>query len=96
MKLHRYQLALAASVAVCVLLAAALAYVLMLRSHSAAERRQQIRGPGGRTGAGNGGPGRVPEDAPGAIESALGPVQLSPQRLQEIGVTTADGGIQEM
>jgi len=77
-----------AAVAVCVLLGAALTYVLLQRGHAVPEITAQdpvvARGPEA--------PPRppVPADAaPAEAEPALAPVQLSPQRLQEIGVTTA-------
>jgi Cu(I)/Ag(I) efflux system membrane fusion protein/cobalt-zinc-cadmium efflux system membrane fusion protein len=79
-KTRTCQIALSAAVAVCVLLAAALAYVLVPRDRAALQASAQdpvvARGP---------------ETAPKPTgdEPALAPLQLSPQRLQEIGVTTA-------
>lgn len=87
MKTRTYQMALAAAVAACVLLTAALAYVLLRRNHAtsaAAFDPVVARGP--QTAAQPAPSGNV---AAAAGEPALAPVQLSPQRLQEIGVTTA-------
>jgi Cu(I)/Ag(I) efflux system membrane fusion protein/cobalt-zinc-cadmium efflux system membrane fusion protein len=88
MKTRTYQIALAAAVAVCVLLAAALLYVLPHRSQAAPAAASQdpvvARGPqSGSQSLPAGGA------APAGAEPALATVQLSPQRLQEIGVTTA-------
>lgn len=88
MKTRTYQIALAAAVAVCVLLAAALLYVLPHRNQAAPAAASQdpvvARGPQS---------GSQPLPTGGAAqagaEPALASVQLSPQRLQEIGVTTA-------
>lgn len=89
MKTRTYQIALAAAVAACILLAAALVYVLPHRNFAApaaasSESPVVARGPQS---------GSQPLPAGGAsstaAEPALAPVQLSPQRLQEIGVTTA-------
>ena len=90
MKTRTYQLALAASVAACVLLAAALSYLLLRGRHpasAAADAGDPVvaRGPEAVT----------PSTPPGSATAApaagtgLAPIQLSPQRLQEIGVTTA-------
>ncbi len=95
MRLHRYQLALAASVAVCVLLAAALVYVLMLRGHSASETSSEdpvvASGPETAVQAAS-----VKTPPPAGTEPTLGPVQLSPQRLQEISVTTATAELRDV
>lgn len=90
MKTRTYQLALAASIAACVLLAAALAYVLVRRSHPApaavnagdpvVARGPEVSAPSTPQG------GTAPATAAG---TGLAPIQLSPQRMQEIGVTTA-------
>ncbi len=88
MKTRTYQLSLAAAVAVCVLLAAALAVVLVHRNHAASQVASQdpvvARGPEMASQ-----PMPSMGAAPSNAEPALTPVQLSPQRLQEIGVTTA-------
>jgi RND family efflux transporter MFP subunit len=86
-KTRSYQIALVSAVAVCVLLAAALLYVLLPRYHSASQVSESpvvARGPA--MSAQSMPPGSA---APSNGEPALGAVQLSPQRLQEIGVTTA-------
>ena len=88
MKTRPYLIAFAAAVAVCILLAATLAYVLVYRNRALPQAASQdsvvvARGPEtaslSTSAAG----------APSHGEPALAPVQLSPQRLQEIGVTTA-------
>ena len=88
MKTRTYQLALASAIAICILLAAALAYVLQFRGHTTPPASSQdpvvARGP--ETASQPLPPGKP---APAGAEPALAPVQLSPQRLQQIGVTTA-------
>lgn len=88
MKTRTYQLALASAIAICILLAAALAYVLQFRGHTTPSASSQdpvvARGP--ETASQPLPPGKT---APAGAEPALAPVQLSPQRLQQIGVTTA-------
>ena len=89
MKTRTYQLALASAVAICILLAAALAYVLQYRGHS--PPLCSLAGPGRSARAGDGlaalGRRAIPRRR--EADPALAAVQLSPQRLQEIGVTTA-------
>jgi len=87
-KTRTYQLALAAAVSVCVLLAAALLFVVM-RGHL----------PVMETASQDPVVARGPEKDPATVSSAssakqdsepaLTPIQLSPQRMQEIGVTTS-------
>ena len=88
MKTRAYQLALVASIAVCVLLAATLLYIFMHRNPAALAESSQdpvvARGPEMTSK-----PMQPGDAAPAGTEPALAPVQLSPQRLQEIGVTTA-------
>lgn len=87
MKTRSYQIALGAAVLTCVALASALGYVLLRTRHAAPEAAGQdtvlARGPaisapstGNKVNTVDAGP-------------SLAPLQLSPQRLQEIGVTTA-------
>jgi RND family efflux transporter MFP subunit len=87
-KTRTYQLGLAAAVAVCVVLAAALVYVLKQKNHAAPEAAMQdavvARGPETASR-----PAAHGSDTPAESEPALAPVQLSPRRLQEIGVMTA-------
>jgi RND family efflux transporter MFP subunit len=88
-KIRTYQLALAVAACVCVLLAGALAYVLLYRGHAvpAAVSQQDpvvARGPAAASQ-----PDPSGNAAQTANEAPLSPIQLSPQRLQEIGVTTA-------
>jgi RND family efflux transporter MFP subunit len=94
-KTRSYQFALAAAVAACVLLAGALGYVLTHRNFAAAmaalhatpEASSQdpvvARGPAMTSQP------TSPLGTPSNSEPALAPLQLSPQRMQEIGVTTA-------
>jgi Cu(I)/Ag(I) efflux system membrane fusion protein/cobalt-zinc-cadmium efflux system membrane fusion protein len=87
MKTRTYQISLAAAIAACVLLAAALAVVLLRRGHAAPEAAFNpvvARGPQAGSQPVSSGNAAAAGDEP-----ALAPVQLSPQRLQEIGVTTA-------
>ena len=88
MKTRTYQIALAAAVSACVLLAAGLAVVLLRRGAGAASASAGdpvvARGPDVATPHGP----SASANAAGT-EPALVSIQLSPQRLQEIGVTTA-------
>ncbi len=88
MKTRAYQLTLALAVAICVSLGGALAYVLLYRGHSTAPTASEdpvvARGP--ETGSQ---PVQQGNGASAGAEPALAPLQLSPQRMQEIGVTTA-------
>ena len=88
MKTRTYQIALAAAVAVCVLLAAALTYVVMPRNRTVARGDQEdvvVAGGTATAQQATGTSGNVATNA----EPALTPFQMSPQRMQEIGVTTA-------
>ncbi len=88
MKTRSYQIALAAAVVVCLSLAVGLAYILSQRNHAASNAASQdpviARGPE---------PSSQPVSSSSTARSgaapALATVQLSPQRLQEIGVTMA-------
>ncbi|MGA9063296.1 MAG: FixH family protein [Terracidiphilus sp.] len=88
MKARTYQLALAATVAACVLLGGALVYVLLhhvfsVPTTAALEDPVIARGPQASAQ-------RAPQSsAPPTDGAAPAPIQLSPQRLQEIGVTIA-------
>ena len=87
MKTRTYQIALASVVAVCVLLAAALLYLLLPRYHAASQVSESpvvARGP-----AMSAQPTISEGPATAGVQPALATVQLSPQRLQEIGVTMA-------
>ena len=90
MKTRQYQLALAAAIAVCLALGGALGYVLLHRG-LAVSTADSIENPVIASG-----PAVASQSAPsGAAAPATGnaapltPIQLSPQRLQDIGVTTA-------
>jgi len=88
MKTRTYQLALGSAITICLLLASALAYVLLhgkiVVPETASEDTVVARGPQSSAPATPSGAA-----APSAAEPALSPIQLSPQRLQQIGVTTA-------
>jgi multidrug efflux pump subunit AcrA (membrane-fusion protein) len=89
MKTRTYQIALATAVISCLLLAAALAFLLLRRGDAASMAGSSqdpvvARGPETSSQPAPSGSATVAGAAP-----ALAPVQLSPQRLQEIGVTTA-------
>src|ERR1700722_7563298 len=95
MKTRSYQIAFATAAVLCILLAAALVYVLIGRTHWAPRAEQQddpvvARGPGIESG---------PAPAASAVsnnEPPLGPVQLTPQRLQEIGVTSTTAQLKDV
>ncbi len=89
MKTRNYQIALAVALAACVLLAVTLAYVLLHRNHAAAvtaESGEPVVASGPQTAAGQ------PSQQGSAAEeeeTTLAPIRLTPQRMQQIGVTTA-------
>lgn len=87
MKTRAYQLALSSAVAVCILLSAALAYLLVYQRHTsppaAAQDPVVARGPEASSS-----PVQLAGNAPAGNEPTLAPVQISPRRLQEIGITT--------
>ena len=96
MKTRTYQLALAAVLVVCVLLAGSLVYVLRYRSHSTAAAVASYN-PVIASGPAISQPAPPSSSASSASEQTqLAPIQLSPQRLQEIGVTTATVAIQNV
>lgn len=84
MNTRNYQLALVAVVVLCIALAGTLGYVLLHHRPAAAENPVVASGPAAASQSAHPGP------ATSAGTSPLAPVQLSPQRLQEIGVTTAE------
>ncbi|HEV2132780.1 MAG TPA: efflux RND transporter periplasmic adaptor subunit [Terracidiphilus sp.] len=88
MKTRHYQFVLAAAIAVCIALGGALGYTLLHRGPSApaaisADDPVVASGPAATSPSPHAGA------APAAAAAPLAPIQLSPQRLQEIGVTTA-------
>jgi Cu(I)/Ag(I) efflux system membrane fusion protein/cobalt-zinc-cadmium efflux system membrane fusion protein len=94
MKTRSYQIALATVAGLCVLLAAALAYVLIYRNRPVAQAASLdpvvARGPAMDS---------RPMPPAGAVpnaEPALGSLQLSPQRLQEIGVTSTTAQLKDV
>ncbi len=87
MKTFTYRIALFSAMAVCVLLAAILLYVLFPRYRRAPQSSDSpvvARGP-----AMSSQPTTSEVPVPARTEPALAAVQLSPQRMQEIGVTLA-------
>jgi RND family efflux transporter MFP subunit len=91
MKIRAYQIALAAAVAACLLLAAAVGYLLLRQNRPAATIAVSdvlARGPALAPAM----PGKTPTVA----DPALQPLQISPQRLQKIGVTTATAQIKNV
>ena len=94
MKTSSYQFALAAAVGSCALLAAALVYVLLPRYRAATPVASQdpvvARGP-----ATTAQPAAPTGTAPN-IDPALASLQLSPQRMQEIGVTSATAEMKDV
>jgi len=90
MKTRTYQISLAAAIAASLLLAAALAFALLRRWPAAPPSSQDSQDPVVARGpnVGSQPAPQTPDAAPGAAP-ALATIQLSPQRLQEIGVTTA-------
>jgi len=88
MKTRTYQISLAVAGATSILLAAALAFALLHRGNTApaaASSQDPVVARGPNVGSN---PMPQADGAPAAAEPALATVQLSPQRLQEIGVTT--------
>ena len=89
MKTRTYQIALGAAVVICIALASALAYVLFRSTQRPSQAAEQdtvlARGPAATLASTQ---GKASAPSPDAGPS-LAPLQLSPQRMQEIGVTTA-------
>jgi Cu(I)/Ag(I) efflux system membrane fusion protein/cobalt-zinc-cadmium efflux system membrane fusion protein len=94
MKTMPYRLAFATVVALCVLLATALVYLLIERNHLTpnADPLDSVvaRGPDADSRP------ATPAGAELNVEPALGPLQLSPQRLQEIGVTSTTAQLKDV
>ena len=94
MKTRSYQIAFATVALLCILLAAALVYVLIDRNRWALRPAPQdpvvARGPEADTHPAS------PASTASNVEPALGPVQLSPQRLQEIGITFTTAQLKEV
>jgi RND family efflux transporter MFP subunit len=89
-----YKQAFFAALAACALLAAGLAYLLLPRMHAApaAEADDPVvaRGPAVSAAI------QPSNPAPAHADPALGPLQVSPQRLQEIGVTMANATLKDV
>ena len=93
MKMRTYKIALGAALAACVALAAAVGYLLSGRNRpapapAAASDAVIASGPAMKPG--------ITSNAPAAGDPQLAPVQISPQRLQEIGVTTATAEVRNV
>ena len=88
MKARTYQISLALAVVLCISLAAALGYVVLNRGRTtplvASQDPVVARGPEAASQ-----PAPQSNASSAGRQPELAPVQLSPQRLQEIGVTTA-------
>ena len=82
----RYKLAFGIALVVCFVLAGTLAYVTWGGKHAAIEQMTIVAAQGPNPAEPS---GAVPVVPPTSSASPLTPVQLSPQRLQAIGVTTA-------
>jgi Cu(I)/Ag(I) efflux system membrane fusion protein/cobalt-zinc-cadmium efflux system membrane fusion protein len=99
MKTRGYQIALAAAVAVCISLTAALVYLLMPRYRAATQAGAQdpvvARGPE-MTPKPAQPAGAASNDGLGNAEPGLAPLQLSPQRMQAIGVTSATAEMKDV
>jgi RND family efflux transporter MFP subunit len=94
-KTRTYQFALTAALTACLALGGALVYLLMYRGHSRSAAALSddpvvARGPEIAMHAAS---SPAPTDT---SQPPLAPVQLSPQRLQEIGVTTATAALKEI
>src|SRR6516165_2280402 len=82
--------ALGVSLLLCIAMASALAYIFMHRAapvRDAQANADPVVARGPASASQNGSPGNPQATIPD--EPALAPIQLSPQRMQEIGVTTA-------
>jgi Cu(I)/Ag(I) efflux system membrane fusion protein/cobalt-zinc-cadmium efflux system membrane fusion protein len=95
MKTRSYQIALAMAIIACVALAAALIFVLKHQSLTDSQPPTQdpvvARGPELASQ-----PAPAANMASAGTEPALAPVQLTPQRLQQIGVTTATAAYKDV
>jgi multidrug efflux pump subunit AcrA (membrane-fusion protein) len=90
MKTSSYKIALGVVATLCIGLAAAVAYLLVGRNHATPAMQRAAGDPVVASGP-SAGTGHADQTAPvtSMPEPKLAPVQLSPQRMQEIGVTTA-------
>ncbi|HUX46277.1 MAG TPA: efflux RND transporter periplasmic adaptor subunit [Terracidiphilus sp.] len=95
MNTRTYKLALGAAISLCIVLAATLAFVLLPRFHFNGPAPVQdpvvARGPDVNSNS----TAQTGPASPGT-QPALGPVQLSPRRMQQIGVTTATAAYKEL
>jgi RND family efflux transporter MFP subunit len=88
-KTRTYQIALAAAAVVCIVLASALVYVLLPRLRAAVSQPAASQDPVLARGPDAASHSAPPVNGAPSSEPSLAPLQLSPQRMQEIGVTTA-------
>ncbi|MGO8935204.1 MAG: FixH family protein [Terracidiphilus sp.] len=98
MKTRSYQFALAAAVAICALLASALGYVLIHRGYFAPQTNSQaaLQDPVVARGPAMAAQPTPPTGAAPNADPGLAPLQLSPQRMQEIGVTSATAEMKDV
>lgn len=101
MKTRSYQFLLAAAVSVCLLLAGALAFILLRQNHPAlfatrvsasSDASDPVVARGPETGAQASAHGGAPSNG----DPDLAPLQLSAQRMQEIGITTAQVAMKDV
>ena len=95
MKTRTCQIALIVSVSVCIALGAALACVLLRNGH-AAPAAAQLDDPVIARGPNAPAQGPAGSAAPAGTAAPLAPFQVAPQRLQEIGVTTAIAALENV
>ena len=97
MKTSSYKTALGVMATLCIGLAVAVAYLLVGRNHGAPSMQMPAGDPVIAKGpvAGTQHPDQVPAGT-SVLQPALAPVQLSPQRMQEIGVTTAAAAVKTL
>ena len=97
MKTSSYKIAFGVMATLCIGLAATVAYLLADRNHAAPVMQTPAGDPVIASGP-SAAAGRAYRTAPalGMAEPSLAPVQLSPQRMQEIGVTTAVAAIKKL
>jgi len=97
MKTTSYKIALGVMAALCIVLAAVVTYLVAEQNHAAPAMETAEDDPvlaKGPSADAHRGDQKIAEG--GALEPTLVPVQLSPQRMQEIGVTTATAAMKTL
>jgi len=89
MKTSSYKLAIAGMATLCIALTAAIVYLILERNHATPTMNASVADPVIARGPSPGEPGAKQTLPLGGTDPVLAPVQLSAQRMQEIGVTTA-------